>query len=110
LQGSKAAFNFPFGLWAWCDEVSHAQSRKGALEFGTRIVVLGCGSVAKKAQAIGIDCQGELVVEKEMTEMLKVVPCCIGGNKAGVEQLSGMIIHGEQESLLLRCVPPLVNG
>lgn len=110
LQGSKAAFNFPFGLRAWCNEVSHTQSRKGALKFRTRIVVVGGGSVAKKAQAIGIDRQRQLVMKKEMAEMLEVVPCRVGGNKAGVEQLSGMIIDGEQECLLLCCAPPLVNG
>jgi len=42
------------------------------------------GSVAKEAEAISIDGQRQQVVEKEMTEMLKMVPGGVGRHKSGV--------------------------
>ena len=37
-------------------------------------------------------------------------PSCVGGNKAGMEQFSRMIVDGQKEGLLFRGSPPLVNG
>jgi len=110
LQGPKTAFNFSFGLRAGGDEMGHPQGGKGALKFRRRVPVVGGGSVAEEAQAIGIDRQRQLVLEKEPPKMLKMVPSCIGGHKAGVEQFAGMIVHRQQEGLLLWSLPPLVNG
>lgn len=49
LQSAKAAFDFAFGLGAWGNQVSHPQSRKGALKFRTRVTMVGRGGVAKEA-------------------------------------------------------------
>jgi hypothetical protein len=54
LQGSKAAFDFAFGLRAGSDPRGHAQGGEGALKLGTGIPVIGPGIMAKKAEAIGI--------------------------------------------------------
>jgi hypothetical protein len=49
-------------------------------------------------------------VEEELTEVLKMVPSRIGRNKTAQEQFSGMIVDGQQQCLLLRGKPPLVDG
>ena len=61
LQSSKTAFDFAFGP------------------------VVGGGSVAKEAQAVGIDGQRQLVLAEESPEMLKMVPRRVGGDKAGLK-------------------------
>ena len=66
--------------------------------------------MAEQAQAVSIDGQRQLVVEEEMAEMFEMVPSGVGGDKTGGEQFSGMVIDGQQEGLLLRGFPPLVNG
>ena len=38
------------------------------------------------------------------------VPGCVGGNEGGPHELTGMIIHGEQEGLFLSSLPPLMDG
>ena len=83
LQGSKAAFDLAFGLRAWGDQVSYPQGRKGALELGTGIPVIGHGIMAKEAQSVGIDDHGESVLDKEAAKMLEMIPSSVGGDKDG---------------------------
>lgn len=78
LQSSKAAFDLAFGLRAGSDQMRYAKGCKGALKLGTRIPVIGSGSMTKKAQAIGIDGHGDMVPEKESAKMLEVIPSCVG--------------------------------
>ena len=110
LQGAKAAFDLAFGLRAGSDEMSDAQSGEGALELGTGIAVIGHGVMAKEAQAIGIDDQGQVVLEEEAAKVLEMIPSGVGGDKDGTQELAGMVIHGEQEGLLFVGRPPLVDG
>lgn len=88
LQGAKAAFDFAFGLRARGNQVCHSQSREGALELRRRIPVIGHGIMAKEAQAIGVNDQGQVVLEKEPAKMLEVVPCRVGGNKNRAQEFS----------------------
>jgi hypothetical protein len=110
LQGSKAAFDFAFGLRAGGDQMGHAQGGEGALELGTGIAIIGHGIMAKEAEAIGVDHQRQPVLEKETAKMLEVIPRGIGGDKDRAQKFSGMIIDGQQEGLLVRGRPPLVDG
>ena len=88
LEGSKAAFDFSFGLRAGGDQMGHAQGRKGALELGTRIPVIGHGIMAKKTEAIGVNHQRQAMLEKETAKMLEVIPGRIGGDKDRAQKLS----------------------
>ena len=110
LQGSKAAFDFAFGLRAGSDQMGHAQGGEGALKLGTGIPVIGHGIMAKKAEAIGIDDQGYAVLEKETAKMLEMIPRRIGRDKDCAQKFSGMIIDGQQQGLLVGGRPPLVDG
>lgn len=90
--------------------MGHAQGGKGALELRTGITVIGHGIVAKETEAVGIDGQGQIVLEKETAKMLEVIPRCIGRDKDRAQEFSRMIIDREQEGLLVRRRPPLVDG
>ena len=110
LQGSKAAFDLAFGLRAGSDQMGHAQGGEGALELGTGITVIGHGIMAKETQAIGVDDQRQAVLKQEPAKMLEVIPSGVGGDEDRAQELAGMIIHGEQQGLLVRGRPPLVDG
>ena len=110
LQSAKAAFDFAFGLRAGGDQMGHAQGGEGALELRTGIPVIGHGIMAKKAEAIGVDDQRQAVLEKEPAKMLEMIPRRIGGDKDRAQKFSGMIIDGQEQGLLVRGRPPLVDG
>lgn len=110
LQGSKAAFDFAFGLRAGSDQMGYSQSGEGALELGTGITVIGHGIMAKEAEAIGVNDHWQAVPEKKAAKMLEMIPSGVGGDKDGAQEFAGMIIDGQQQGLLFRGGPPLVNG
>lgn len=110
LQGSKAAFDLAFGLRAGSDQMGYPQGGEGALELGTGITVIGHGIMAKEAEAVGIDDQGQAVPEKESSEMLEMIPSGVGGDKDRTQELAGMVIDGQQEGLLFLGRPPLMDG
>ena len=110
LQGSKAAFDLAFGLWAGGDQMGHTQGGEGALELGTGITVIGHGIMTEEAEAIGVDDQRYAMLEKEPAKVLEVIPGGIGGNKDCTQKFSGMIIDGQQQGLLVGGWPPLVDG
>ena len=110
LQGAKAAFDLALGLRAGGDQMGDAQCGEGALKLGTGIPVIGHGIMAKKAEAIGIDDQGYAMLEKEAAEMLEMIPGGVGGDKDCAEEFSRMIIDGQEQGLLGRGGPPLVDG
>jgi len=88
LQGAKAAFNLAFGLRAWRDQVGHAQGREGALELRTGIAIIGHGIMAKEAQAIGVNCQRQAMLQEEATKMFEVIPSRVGRNKDRAQEFS----------------------
>lgn len=110
LQGSKTAFDLAFGLRAGCDQMGDPQSGEGPLELGTGIPVIGHGIMAEEAEAVGVSHQGKAVTEKEAAEMLEMIPRRIGGDKDRAQKFAGMVIHGQQQGLLLLGWPPLVDG
>ena len=110
LQGYKAAFDLAFGLGAGGDEMGYPQSAEGALEFGTGIPVIGHGIMAKEAQAVGVDDQRQAVPEKEAAKVLEMIPGGVGGDEGRAQEFAGMIIHREQQGLLLLGGPPLMDG
>lgn len=110
LQGAKPAFDLAFGLRAGSDQMGHSQSGEGALELGTGIPVIGHGIMAKEAEAVGVDDQRQVVLEKEAAKMLKMIPSGVGGDKDCAQEFAGMIIDGQQEGLFFMGGPPLVDG
>ena len=110
LQGSKAAFDFAFGLGAGGHQMGHAQSGEGALELRTRITIIGHGVMAEKAEVIGVHDQRQAVLEKEPAEMLEMIPRRVGGDKDRTQEFSGVIIDGQQQGLLVGGWPPLMDG
>ena len=88
LQGSKAAFDFAFGLGAGRDQMGYPQRGEGALELGTGITVIGHGIMAKEAKTVGVDDHREAVSEKEAAKMLEMIPSGIGGDKDGTQEFA----------------------
>ena len=110
LEGAEAAFDLSFGLRAGCDQMGDAQRREGALELGTGVTAIGRGLMAEEGQASGVDGQRPAVSGEGAAKVLEVVPGGIGGDEEATDQLAGMIIHRQEEGLLVRGGPPLVNG
>ena len=110
LQRAKTAFDLTFGLRARGDQMGHPQGGEGALKLGTGIPIIGHGIMAKKAQAVGVDDQGQAVLLEEAAKMLEVIPGGIGGDKDRAQEFSRMIIDGQEQSLLGGGRPPLVDG
>lgn len=81
LQGTKATFDFAFGLRTWGDQMRHPQGGEGALELRTGIAVIGHGIMTKEAQSVGIDDERQVVLEKESAKVLEVMPGGVGGDK-----------------------------
>jgi hypothetical protein len=110
LEGAKAAFDLAFGLRAGGHQVGHAQGGAGALELRGGIPVISHGIMAKEAEAVGVNDQRQVMLEKEAAEMLKMIPRRVGGDKDRPQEFSRMIIHGQQQGLFVRGGPPLVDG
>lgn len=71
------------------------------------MVIAGAG--AKKTQAVGIDGLRNSVIFKGGAEVGEVVPCGVGRNETPGDIEAGMVVNAEQENLLGRGGPPLVN-
>jgi hypothetical protein len=110
LESSEAAFDFALGLWSRSDPVSDLQGPQGALEFAFGVGVIGRGTGAEKAQAVGINAQGNAVGKKGGAEVLEMVPGGVRGNEAPVNIEAGVIVNGEQKDLFGERRPPLVDG
>jgi hypothetical protein len=66
--------------------------------------------VAKEAEAVGVDHQRQAVPEKQAAEMFEMIPRGVGGDKDCAQEFSRMIIDGQEQGLLGRGGPPLVDG
>jgi hypothetical protein len=66
--------------------------------------------MTEEAESVGVYHQGKAVPEKETAEMLEMIPCRIGGDKDRAQEFAGMVIHGQQQGLLLISRPPLMDG
>jgi len=87
-----------------------AQGAQGALEFALGIAVIVTGAGAKEAQPIRVNGQWNTVRFKGAAEMLEVVPSGLRRDETACHVEPGVVINGEQEELLARGRPPLVNG
>lgn len=110
LEGSKTAFDLAFGLGAGGDQMGHSQGGEGALKLRAGVTIVGHGIMAKEAQAIGVDDQGQGVVEKEPAKVLEMIPGGIGGDKDRAQEFSRVIIDGQEQGLLVGGRPPLMDG
>jgi hypothetical protein len=110
LQGSKAAFNFAFGLGAGSDPMSYAQSGEGSLELRAGIAVIGHGVMAEEAQAVCVHHHRQAVLEKEAAKMLEMIPSRVGGDEDRAQKFARMVIDGQEQGLLFLGGPPLVDG
>ena len=110
LKSAEAAFDFAFGLRGGCDEVGDTEGSEGALKFALWVTAVGAGAWAEEAQRVGIDGLGNAVFFKGAAEVAEVVPGGVGGDETAGDVAAGMVVDGEEEKLLLRRRPPLVNG
>jgi len=92
------------------DEVGHAQTAQGALEFAFRIAVIVAGAGPEEAQAVGVNDLGQAPDLEGFAKMFEVIPSRVRLDEAAREVEAGMVIHGEQEGLLGGGGPPLVDG
>ena len=108
-----------FCLRGGCDEVGDAERAplgpepaegEGALEFALCVAAVAAGAWAEEAESIGVDGLGDAVFFKGAAEVAEVVPGGVGGDETPCDVDAGMVIDGEEENLLLRGGPPLVNG
>ncbi len=110
LPGAEAAFDLALGLWTGGDQRGNAQGTQGALKLRTRVSIIGHGIMTEEAQAVGVHDPRQSVLEKEAAKMLEMIPGRVGGDKDRAQEFSGMVIHGQQEGLLVGRRPPLVEG
>jgi hypothetical protein len=110
LQSAKTTLNFAFGLRAGGDQMGHAQGGEGALELRTGIAIVSHGIMTKEAEAVGVDDQRQIVLEKAPAKMLEMIPSRIGRDKDRAQKFSGMVIDGQEQGLFLVSWPPLVDG
>ena len=110
LKSAKAAFDFAFGLRGWGDQMRNAQGRQSALKLRAGVPSIRRGFMAEQGQAVGVKSQGEAVESKGAAKVLEVVPGRVGWHKDGRQELARVVVHGEQEGLLIVGGPPLVDG
>jgi hypothetical protein len=110
LQGAQAALAFAFGLRTRGDRMGHAQGGEGALELGTGIPIVGHGIMAKEAEAVGVDDQRQVGLQKAAAKTREMIPGRIGGDKDRAQKFSPMIGAGQRQGLPGGGWPPLVEG
>jgi hypothetical protein len=109
LEGLKAALDLALGLRRWSHEMRDVQRPQGTLELAARIGVMVAGAWPEEAQGVGIDRLGQTVALECLAKMLEVIPCGIALNEAARDKQARTVINGEQQGLLVRCRPPLVD-
>ena len=110
LKGAEAAFDFAFGLGCRGDEMGDAEAAQSALKFALWVAVVGAGAGAEKAERIGVDGLWDAVEFKGGAEVGEVIPGGIGRDQTARDIEAGMVVQSEEENLLLRSGPPLVDG
>ena len=68
------------------------------------------GTRAKEAQAIGVDRGRQSVLLEGSAEKAEVVPCGVGPDKASAHDQSRVIIDAQEQGLLGRIRPPLMDA
>jgi hypothetical protein len=86
-----------------------AKGRESTLELGTGIAAIAGGLMAEEGQAISIEGQRQAVSAKGAAKVLEMVPSGIGRDEDSPHKLAGMIVDRQEESLLVRGGPPLVD-
>lgn len=109
LQGAEEPFDFAFSLRGRGHPMIDADRGQGALELGEGIQAVGCGGVAEKAQAIGIEVGWAAVAFEAGPQEAEVTPGGIG-LKAGGHDFACMIIGGEDQRLESVSGPPSMRG
>jgi len=109
LQGAKAALNFAFGLGAGSDQMGDAQSGEGSLELRAGITVIGHGVMAEEAQAVCVHHHRQTVLEKKAAKMLEMIPGGVDGDEDCAQKFARMVINRQEQGLLFRSGPPLVD-
>ena len=110
LEGAETTFNFAFCLRSGRDEMGDAEAAQGALKLALWVGAVAAGTGAEKAQRIGVDSLRDAVIFKGAAEVAKVVPSGICDDETSRDIEAGMVVHGEQENLLVQGRPPLVDG
>ena len=110
LEGAETTFDFAFCLRSGRDEMGDAEAAQSALELAFWVGAVAAGAGTKKAERIGINSLGDAVVFKGAAEVAKVIPRGVCDDETRSDIEPGMIVHREQENLLVRGRPPLMDG
>lgn len=110
LEGAKSTLDLALGLGSRCDQVSDAKGAEGALELALGISAVITGTWPEEAQFVGVDDLRDAVGLEGFTEVEEVVPSRVGGHETPGHIETRMVVDREQEGLLARPWPPLVNG
>lgn len=110
LEGAETTFDFALCLRSRRDEMGDAEAAQGALKLALWVRAVAAGAETKKAERIGINSLGDAVVFKGAAEVAKVVPSGVCDDETRGDIEAGMIVHREQENLLVRGRPPLMDG
>ena len=109
LEGLKTAFDLALGLRRWSHEMGDVERPQGALELAARIGVVGAGAWPEKAQGVGVDSLWQAVALESLAEMLEVIPGGVALDEAARDKQARTVIDSEQQCLLVKCRPPLVD-
>ena len=110
LEGAETTFDFTFCLRRGRDEMGDTEAAQGTLELAFGVGAVAARTGAEKAQRIGVDGLWDAVVFKGAAEVEKVVPSGVCDDETSGNIEPRMIVHREQENLLMRGRPPLVDG
>lgn len=104
----RSIFPLACGLGATRGETPRAVRARWNSERGSRSSA--CGRMAEQGQAIGVEGHGQALEGKSAAEVLEVVPGGVGGNEDGGQEFAGMVVHREQEGLIILGGPSRVDG
>ena len=109
LKGAEAPFDLSFSLRAGRDQMGDAQCCEGTLELRTGIAPIGSGLMAEEGQAVSIEGERQAMSGKGAAKVLEMVPSGVGGDENSPHKLARMIVDRQEEGLLVRRRPPLVD-
>lgn len=106
LKGAEAAFDLAFCLGIGGNAMSHTHGGKSALELGMGIQAVSGGSVAKKAQSIGVKTGGQARFFDDGSEVGEVCPGRVGRCEKATEDFARVIVQRQDQARILFCWPP----
>ena len=110
LEGVKAPFDLAFGWSIWSDPMGDAQGAQSTLELGMGVQAVGWRAVSEQRQAIGVEASRRPQAFEGAPYMREVVPGGVAANKGASDDLTGVIIDGQDEHRVMVGRPPQMWG